>query len=154
MGSAKGLQASGSPRVARPRRPTSCDSAARCRRRAAATIAAAQAAGPSARRALRSRSARAERPSLALELRLALLHERGHPFAVVLRKPGFPLQIALEVELRIKRVPRRGLHRFLDEAIALGRAGGTYFLPRLVGSARAMGLALLGERLSAEDAER
>jgi 2-(1,2-epoxy-1,2-dihydrophenyl)acetyl-CoA isomerase len=32
--------------------------------------------------------------------------------------------------------------------------GGTYFLPRLVGSARAMGLALLGERLSAEDAHR
>ena len=33
-------------------------------------------------------------------------------------------------------------------------AGGTYFLPRLVGSARAMGLSLLGEKLSAEDAER
>src|SRR5687768_2944719 len=33
-------------------------------------------------------------------------------------------------------------------------AGGSYFLPRLVGTARAMGLALLGERLSAEEAER
>jgi 2-(1,2-epoxy-1,2-dihydrophenyl)acetyl-CoA isomerase len=33
-------------------------------------------------------------------------------------------------------------------------SGGSYFLPRLVGTARAMGLALLGERLSAEDAER
>ncbi len=33
-------------------------------------------------------------------------------------------------------------------------SGGTYFLPRLVGTARAMGLALLGERLGAEDAER
>jgi 2-(1,2-epoxy-1,2-dihydrophenyl)acetyl-CoA isomerase len=33
-------------------------------------------------------------------------------------------------------------------------AGGTYFLPRLAGSARAMGLALLGEPLAAEDAER
>jgi 2-(1,2-epoxy-1,2-dihydrophenyl)acetyl-CoA isomerase len=31
--------------------------------------------------------------------------------------------------------------------------GGTYFLPRLVGSARAMGLAMLGEKLSAEKAE-
>ena len=31
-------------------------------------------------------------------------------------------------------------------------SGGTWFLPRLVGSARAMGLALLGEKLSAEDA--
>ena len=33
-------------------------------------------------------------------------------------------------------------------------SGGTYFLPRLVGAARAMGLALLAERLSAEEAER
>ena len=33
-------------------------------------------------------------------------------------------------------------------------AGGTYFLPRLAGSARAMGLALLADKLSAEDAER
>lgn len=31
--------------------------------------------------------------------------------------------------------------------------GGTYFLPRLVGSARAMGMALLGEKLTAEKAE-
>jgi 2-(1,2-epoxy-1,2-dihydrophenyl)acetyl-CoA isomerase len=33
-------------------------------------------------------------------------------------------------------------------------SGGTWLLPRLVGSARAMGLALLAEQLSAEDAER
>lgn len=31
--------------------------------------------------------------------------------------------------------------------------GGTYFLPRLVGTARAMGMAMLGEKLSAEKAE-
>ena len=31
-------------------------------------------------------------------------------------------------------------------------SGGTYFLPRLVGTARAMGLALHGEKLSAEQA--
>jgi 2-(1,2-epoxy-1,2-dihydrophenyl)acetyl-CoA isomerase len=30
--------------------------------------------------------------------------------------------------------------------------GGTYFLPRLIGTARAMGLALLGDRISAEQA--
>src|SRR4051812_42839281 len=33
-------------------------------------------------------------------------------------------------------------------------SGGTYFLPRRIGAARAMGLALLGEKLSAEEAER
>jgi 2-(1,2-epoxy-1,2-dihydrophenyl)acetyl-CoA isomerase len=33
-------------------------------------------------------------------------------------------------------------------------SGGTYFLPRLVGTARAMGLAMLAQPLSAEDAER
>jgi 2-(1,2-epoxy-1,2-dihydrophenyl)acetyl-CoA isomerase len=32
--------------------------------------------------------------------------------------------------------------------------GGTYFLPRLVGTARAMGLAMLGDKLSAERAEQ
>jgi 2-(1,2-epoxy-1,2-dihydrophenyl)acetyl-CoA isomerase len=33
-------------------------------------------------------------------------------------------------------------------------SGGTYFLPRMVGAARAMGLALFGGKLSAEEAER
>ena len=33
-------------------------------------------------------------------------------------------------------------------------AGGSWFLPRLVGSARAMGLAMTGDKLAAEDAER
>jgi 2-(1,2-epoxy-1,2-dihydrophenyl)acetyl-CoA isomerase len=33
-------------------------------------------------------------------------------------------------------------------------SGGTYFLPRLVGTARAMGLALLGETLDADEAAR
>ena len=47
--------------------------------------------------------------------------------------------------------------RFVQSFARLGLvpdSGGTYFLPRLVGSARAMGLALLGERLSAEEAQR
>ena len=33
-------------------------------------------------------------------------------------------------------------------------AGGTYFLPRLIGTARAMGLALLAEKISADQAEQ
>jgi 2-(1,2-epoxy-1,2-dihydrophenyl)acetyl-CoA isomerase len=46
--------------------------------------------------------------------------------------------------------------QFIEPFCRLGLvpdAGGTYVLPRLVGSARARGLALLGERLSAEQAE-
>ena len=47
--------------------------------------------------------------------------------------------------------------RFIQSFARLGLvpdSGGTYFLPRLIGTARAMGLALLAEPLSAEDAER
>ena len=47
--------------------------------------------------------------------------------------------------------------RFIQSFARLGLvpdSGGTYFLPRLAGTARAMGLALLAEPLSAEDAER
>jgi 2-(1,2-epoxy-1,2-dihydrophenyl)acetyl-CoA isomerase len=33
-------------------------------------------------------------------------------------------------------------------------AGSTYFLPRLVGSGKAMGLAMLGDKITAEDAEK
>src|SRR6266446_6883916 len=56
------------------------------------------------------------------------------------------------------------MHQLLRQAIGFVQSfarlglvpdsGGTYFLPRLAGTARAMGLALLGEKLSAEDAER
>lgn len=46
--------------------------------------------------------------------------------------------------------------RFIQAFCRIGLlpdSGGTFFLPRLVGSARAMGLALLGETLSAEQAQ-
>jgi 2-(1,2-epoxy-1,2-dihydrophenyl)acetyl-CoA isomerase len=46
---------------------------------------------------------------------------------------------------------------FIESFAKLGLipdTGGTFFLPRLVGSARAMGLAMLGEKLSAEKAEQ
>src|SRR5690606_11934009 len=46
--------------------------------------------------------------------------------------------------------------KFIEAFCRLGLvpdAGGTYILPRLVGAARARGLALLGEALSAEQAE-
>ncbi len=46
---------------------------------------------------------------------------------------------------------------FIESFAKLGLipdTGGTFFLPRLVGTARAMGLAMLGEKLSAEKAEQ
>lgn len=45
---------------------------------------------------------------------------------------------------------------FIESFCRLGLipdTGGTYFLPRLIGTARAMGLAMLGEKLTAEKAE-
>ncbi len=45
---------------------------------------------------------------------------------------------------------------FIESFCKLGLipdTGGTYFLPRLIGTARAMGMALLGEKVSAEQAE-
>jgi 2-(1,2-epoxy-1,2-dihydrophenyl)acetyl-CoA isomerase len=45
----------------------------------------------------------------------------------------------------------------LQAFVKIGRVpdcGGTWFLPRLAGLQRAMGLAMTGERLAAEDAER
>lgn len=47
--------------------------------------------------------------------------------------------------------------RFIQAFSRIGLApdcGGSWFLPRRVGEARALGLTLLGERLAAEDAER
>jgi 2-(1,2-epoxy-1,2-dihydrophenyl)acetyl-CoA isomerase len=44
---------------------------------------------------------------------------------------------------------------FIESFCKLGLipdTGGTYFLPRLIGTARAMGMALLGEKISAEQA--
>ena len=56
--------------------------------------------------------------------------------------------------LRHRRSPRspRASSRRSAEIGLVPDSGGTYFLPRLVGTARAMGLAMLGDKLSAEQA--
>jgi 2-(1,2-epoxy-1,2-dihydrophenyl)acetyl-CoA isomerase len=62
---------------------------------------------------------------------------------------GANLALACDVVIAAKSA------RFIEPFCNLGLVpdtGGTYFLPRLIGTARAMGLALLGEKLSAEDA--
>jgi 2-(1,2-epoxy-1,2-dihydrophenyl)acetyl-CoA isomerase len=63
---------------------------------------------------------------------------------------GANLALACDIVLAAKSAS------FVEAFCRLGLipdTGGTYFLPRLVGTARAMGLAMLGEKLTAERAE-
>ncbi|MDC8758626.1 2-(1,2-epoxy-1,2-dihydrophenyl)acetyl-CoA isomerase PaaG [Janthinobacterium fluminis] len=63
---------------------------------------------------------------------------------------GANLALACDIVLAAKSAS------FVEAFCRLGLipdTGGTYFLPRLVGTARAMGLAMLGEKLTAEKAE-
>ena len=66
---------------------------------------------------------------------------------------GAGANIALACDLVIAARSASFLQAFSRIGL-LPDSGGTYFLPRLAGTARAMGLALLADRLSAEDAER
>jgi 2-(1,2-epoxy-1,2-dihydrophenyl)acetyl-CoA isomerase len=50
------------------------------------------------------------------------------------------------------RRSRRASSRRFSKIGLIPDSGGTYFLPRLVGEARALGLSLLGDKLSAEQA--
>jgi 2-(1,2-epoxy-1,2-dihydrophenyl)acetyl-CoA isomerase len=62
---------------------------------------------------------------------------------------GANLALACDIVIAAKSA------HFIEPFCKLGLipdTGGTYFLPRLVGTARAMGLALLGDKLSAEQA--
>jgi len=64
---------------------------------------------------------------------------------------GANLALACDIVLAARSVS------FLQAFAKIGLVpdcGGTYWLPRLAGTARAMGMALLAERASAEDAER
>src|SRR5205807_4193503 len=91
--------------------------------RAGASSAAARAAASSGPRAAPSRSARAQRRSLALVARLALFHEGRNALAVVRGESRLALQVALELELGIEGVGGGGVDRFLREAVAPGRPG-------------------------------
>src|SRR5437899_10056730 len=64
---------------------------------------------------------------------------------------GAGANIALACDLVIAARSASFIQAFAKIGL-LPDSGGTYFLPRLVGSARAMGLALLADKLSAEDA--
>ena len=82
---------------------------------------------------------------------------RGLPKPVVCAVNGVAAGAGANVALACDIVIAGRSASFVQAFCKLGLvpdSGGTYFLPRLVGSARAMGLALLGERVTAEEAER
>ena len=82
---------------------------------------------------------------------------RGLPKPVVCAVNGVAAGAGANIALACDVVLAARSASFLQAFSKIGLlpdSGGTYFLPRLVGTARAMGLALLAEKLSAEDAER
>jgi len=82
---------------------------------------------------------------------------RGLPKPVVCAVNGIAAGAGANIALACDVVLAARSAGFVQSFARLGLvpdSGGTYFLPRLAGTARAMGLALLGEKLSAEDAER
>ena len=80
---------------------------------------------------------------------------RALPFPVVAAVNGVAAGAGCNVALACDLVIATESASFLQPFCKLGLipdTGGTWFLPRLVGSARAMGLALLGDKLSARQA--
>ena len=65
---------------------------------------------------------------------------------------GAGANIALNCDIVLAAESAKFIQSFCNIGL-VPDSGGTWVLPRLVGRARAMGLALLGERLSARDAE-
>jgi 2-(1,2-epoxy-1,2-dihydrophenyl)acetyl-CoA isomerase len=80
---------------------------------------------------------------------------RALPLPVIAAVNGVAAGAGANVALACDLVVAARSASFVQAFCKLGLipdSGGTWFLPRLVGSARALGLALLGEKLSAEQA--
>jgi 2-(1,2-epoxy-1,2-dihydrophenyl)acetyl-CoA isomerase len=80
---------------------------------------------------------------------------RALPLPVVAGVNGVAAGAGVSLALACDLVIATKSASFIQSFAKLGLipdTGGTFFLPRLVGTARALGLALLGERLSAEQA--
>ena len=80
---------------------------------------------------------------------------RALPFPVVCAVNGVAAGAGANLALACDLVLAARSASFIEPFCKLGLipdTGGTYFLPRLVGTARAMGLSLLGDKLSAEQA--
>ena len=81
---------------------------------------------------------------------------RALPMPVICAVNGVAAGAGANIALACDIVLAAKSASFIEAFCKLGLipdTGGTYFLPRLIGSARAMGLAMLGEKLSAEKAE-
>lgn len=80
---------------------------------------------------------------------------RALPIPVVCAVNGVAAGAGVNLALACDLVVAKKSASFIQSFAKLGLipdTGGTYFLPRLVGTARAMGLALLGHRLSSQQA--
>ncbi|MBL6749608.1 MAG: 2-(1,2-epoxy-1,2-dihydrophenyl)acetyl-CoA isomerase [Nevskia sp.] len=81
---------------------------------------------------------------------------RALPLPVVCAVNGVAAGAGANLALAADIVVATKSASFIEPFCKLGLipdTGGTYFLPRLVGTARAMGLAMLGDKLSAEQAQ-
>ena len=84
-----------------------------------------------------------------------VLSLRGLPLPVVCAVNGVAAGAGANIALACDIVVAAKSASFVQAFSKIGLipdSGGTYFLPRLVGSSRAMGLAMLGDKLSAEQA--
>jgi 2-(1,2-epoxy-1,2-dihydrophenyl)acetyl-CoA isomerase len=82
---------------------------------------------------------------------------RALPMPVICAVNGVAAGAGANIALACDIVIAAKSASFIEAFCKLGLipdTGGTHFLPRLVGTARAMGLAMLGEKLSAEKAEQ
>ena len=80
---------------------------------------------------------------------------RALPVPVVCGVNGVAAGAGVSIALACDIVVAKKSASFIQSFAKLGLmpdTGGTYFLPRLIGTARAIGLAMLGEKLSAEQA--
>jgi 2-(1,2-epoxy-1,2-dihydrophenyl)acetyl-CoA isomerase len=93
--------------------------------------------------------------SIEANYRPLVLALRALPLPVVCAVNGVAAGAGANIALACDIVIAARSASFIQAFCRIGLvpdSGGTFFLPRLVGNARAMGLALLGDKLAAEDA--
>ncbi|MDY7578119.1 2-(1,2-epoxy-1,2-dihydrophenyl)acetyl-CoA isomerase PaaG [Herbaspirillum sp. RTI4] len=86
-----------------------------------------------------------------------VLSLRALPFPVICAVNGVAAGAGANITLACDIVIAARSASFVEVFCKLGLlpdTGGTYFLPRLLGTARAMGVAMLGDKISAEKAEQ